>query len=115
VATAFFKYANLDLRIVDYRHLVAYLHDANKQIYCTEFPIDKNIRAFFSMATRHYANYSNDHRFMENQQMYTYKLVVEAWHHLLQLNGSPIDPPPSGVSTVEIPTIIDRPNTHCPL
>ncbi len=52
---------------------------------------------------------------MDSQQMYTYKLVVETWHRLLQLNGSLVDPPPSGISTVEIPTIIDRPNTHCPL
>jgi hypothetical protein len=47
--------------------------------------------------------------------MYTYKLVAEAWHRLLQLNGSPVDPPPSRTSTVEIPTIIDQPNNHCPL
>jgi hypothetical protein len=52
---------------------------------------------------------------MDNQQMYTYKSVVEAWHCLLQLDGSPIDPPPSCTLTVEIPTIINRPNTHCPL
>jgi hypothetical protein len=52
---------------------------------------------------------------MDGQQMYTYRLAAEAWHRLLQLNGSPVDPPPSGISTVEIPTIIDRPNTHCPL
>ncbi len=52
---------------------------------------------------------------MDSQQMYTYKLATKAWHRLLQLNGSPVDPPPSGTSTVEIPTIIDRPNTHYPL
>jgi len=47
--------------------------------------------------------------------MYTYKLAAEAWHRLLQLDGSPLDPPPSGISTVEILTIIDKPNTHCSL
>jgi hypothetical protein len=52
---------------------------------------------------------------MDGQQMYTYRLAAEAWHRLLQLNGSLVDPPPSGTSTVEISTIIDRPNTHCPL
>jgi hypothetical protein len=47
--------------------------------------------------------------------MYTYKLAAEAWHRLLQLNGSPVDPPPSRTSTVEIPTITDQPNSHFPL
>jgi hypothetical protein len=47
--------------------------------------------------------------------MYTYKLVVEAWHHLLQLNGSFVNPPPSGTSTIQIPIVIDQPNSHCPL
>ncbi len=80
-----------------------------------EFPIDETSGHFSATAARHYANCSNDHRFMDSQQMYTYKLAAEAWHHLLQLDGSPLDPPPSGTSTVEIPTIIDKPNTHCPL
>jgi hypothetical protein len=52
---------------------------------------------------------------MDNQQMYTYKLAVETWHCLLQLNGNHVDPPPSRTSTIEIPTIIDQPNSHCPL
>jgi len=47
--------------------------------------------------------------------MYTYKLAAETWHHLLQLNGSPVNPPPSNTSTIHIPTIIDQPNSHCPL
>jgi hypothetical protein len=31
---------------------------------------------------------------MDSQQMYTYKLAIEAWGRLLQLNGSHVDPPP---------------------
>jgi hypothetical protein len=115
VATGFLEHANLDLGIANYRHLVAYFGGTIKQYYCTKFPIDETLGQSSTTVARHYANYSNDHRFMDNQQMYTYKLVVEAWHRLLQLDGSPFDPPPSGTSTVEIPTIIDRPNTHCPL
>jgi len=49
---------------------------------------------FLATTVRHYANYSNDHRFMDIQQMYTYKLVVEARHRLLQLNGTFVNPPP---------------------
>ncbi len=41
VATAFLEYANLDLGITDYRHLVAFFGGAIKQNYCTEFPIDE--------------------------------------------------------------------------
>jgi hypothetical protein len=115
VVAGFLEHANLDLGIVDYRHLAAYFGGAIKQSYCTEFPIDETSGHSSATVARHYANCSNDHRFMDSQQMYTYKLVAEAWHRLLQLNGSPLDPPPSGTSTVEIPTIIDRPNTHCPL
>jgi hypothetical protein len=115
VATAFLEYANLDLGIADYRHLVAFFGGAIKQNYCTKFPIDETSGHSSAKAARHYAICSNDHRFMDNQQMYTYKLAAEAWHRLLQLNGSPVDPPPSGTSTVEISTIIDQPNTHCPL
>jgi len=47
--------------------------------------------------------------------MYTYKLVTETWHRLLQLNGSPDNPPPLRISTIEIPIIIDQPNSHYPL
>ncbi len=47
--------------------------------------------------------------------MYTYKLGVEAWHRLLQLDRSPVRNPPSGGSTVEIPTSVDLPDSHCPL
>jgi hypothetical protein len=115
VATAFLEYANLDLGIADYRHLAAYFSSAIKQSYCTEFPIDKTSGHSSATAARHYANCSNDHRFMDSQQMYTYKLAAEAWHHLLQLNWNPVHPPPSSTSTVEIPTSIDRPNSHCPL
>jgi hypothetical protein len=107
VATAFLKYANLDLGIADYRHLAAYFGGAIKQSYCTKFPIDETSGHSLATAARHYAICLNDHRFMDSQQMYTYKLAVEAWHRLLQLNGSLVDPPPSGTSIVEIPTIID--------
>ncbi len=115
VATTFFEYANLNLRIADYHHLAAYFGGAIKQSYCIEFPIDETLGHFSATTARHYANCSNDHRFMDNQHMYTYKLAVEAWHHLLQLNGSPVDPPPSSTLTIKIPTGIDRPNGHCPL
>ncbi len=115
VATAFLEYANLDLGIADYRHLAAYFGGAIKQSYCTEFPIDETSGHSSATAARHYAICSNDHRFMDSQQMYTYKLAAEAWHRLLQLNASLVDPPPSSTSTVEIPTTINRPNTHCPL
>jgi len=47
--------------------------------------------------------------------MYTYKLTVETWHRLLQLDGSSINQPPLNTSTIQIPTIIDQPNNHCPL
>jgi hypothetical protein len=115
VAVAFLEYANLDLRIGDYRHLIVYLGDTIKQSYCTKFPIGETSGHFSTTTARHYANCSNDHRFMDSQQMYTYKLVVETWHCLLQFNGSPFDPPPSNTSTIEIPTIIHQPNNHCPL
>ncbi len=115
VAAGFLEHANLDLGIADYRHLAAYFSGAIKQSYCTEFPIDETSGHSSATAARHYANCSNDHRFMDSQQMYSYKLAAEAWHRLLQLDGSPLDPPPSGTSTVEIPMIIDRPNTQCPL
>jgi hypothetical protein len=115
VATAFLKYANLELGIADYRHLAVYFGNAIKQSYCTKFPIEETSRHSSATTTRHYANCSNDHRFMDNQQMYTYKLAVETWHRLLQLNGSHVDPPLSGTSTIEIPTVANRPNNHCPL
>jgi hypothetical protein len=41
VATAFLEHANLDLGIVDYRHMVTYFGGAIKQSYCTKFPIDE--------------------------------------------------------------------------
>jgi hypothetical protein len=52
---------------------------------------------------------------MDIQQMYTYKLAIEAWRCLLQLNGSFVNPPPSCTSTIKIPIVIDQPNNHCPL
>ncbi len=115
VAGAFLEHANIDIGIADYRHLAAYFGGAIKQSYCTKFPIDETSGHSSATAARHYANCSNDHRFMDSQQMYTYKLAPEAWHRLLQLNGSPVDPPPLRTSTIEIPTIIDQPNSHCPL
>jgi hypothetical protein len=114
VATAFMEHANLDLGIADYRHLVAFFGGAIKQSYCMEFPIETSGHSS-TTAARHYANCSNDHRFMDSQQMYTCKLAAEAWHRLLQLNGSSIDPPPSGALTVQVPTVVDRPVSHCPL
>jgi len=115
VAGAFLEHANIDIGIADYRHFAAYFGGAIKQSYCTEFPIDETSRHSSATAARHYANCSNDHRFMDSQQMYTYILATEAWHRLLQLNGSPVDPPPLHTSTIEILTIIDQPNSHCPL
>jgi hypothetical protein len=44
VAIAFLEYANLDLGITDYRHLITYFGDTIKQNYCMEFPIDKTSR-----------------------------------------------------------------------
>jgi hypothetical protein len=78
VAIAFIECANLDLRIANYRHVVAYFHNAIKQSYCTEFPIDKTSGHSSTTIAQHYANCSNDHRFMDNQQTYTYKLAIEA-------------------------------------
>jgi hypothetical protein len=83
VAGAFLEHVNIDIGITDYRHFVAYFGCAIKQSYCTEFPIDETSRHSSAMAARHYANCSNDHRFMDSQQMYTYKLAAEAWHRLL--------------------------------
>jgi hypothetical protein len=77
VATAILEYANLDLRITNYHHLVANFGDTIKQSYCTEFPINETLGHSLAMTARHYANSSNDHRFMDSQQMYTYRLVVE--------------------------------------
>jgi hypothetical protein len=115
VATAFLEHANLDLGIADCRHFAAYFDNAIKQSYCTEFPIDETSRHSSAMATTHYANCSNDHRFMDSQQMYTYKLIAEAWHCLLQLNGSPVDPPPLAPPTTEASTLVRRPDSLCPL
>ncbi len=115
VAGAFLEHANLDIGIANYRHLAAYFGDAIKQSYCTEFPIDETSGHSSTTAARHYANCFNDHRFMDSQQMYTYKLAAEAWHCLLRLDRSPVHPPPSSTSIVEISTGIDRPHSHCPL
>ncbi len=114
VAIAFMEYANLDIRIADYRHLTTYFGGAIKQSYCTKFPIDETSKHSSAIVARHYANCSNDHIFMDIQQMYTYKLATMAWHYLWQFNGSPVKPPPLGISTIEIPTFIDQPNNHCP-
>jgi len=70
VAGAFLEHANIDIRIVDYRHLAAYFGGTIKQSYCIEFPIDKTSGHSSATATRHYANCLNDHRFMDSQQMY---------------------------------------------
>jgi hypothetical protein len=114
VATAFLEHANLDLGIADYRHLAIYFGGAIKQSYCTEFPIDKTSGHSSTTTARQYANYSNDHIFMDNQQMYTYRLPAKAWHRLLRLGQSLVRNPPSGSSTVEIPTGVDQINDHCP-
>jgi hypothetical protein len=83
VAAGFLEHANLDLGIADYRHLAAYFGGAIKQSYCTEFPINETSGHSSATAARHYANCLNDHRFMDSQQMYSYKLAAEAWHRLL--------------------------------
>jgi len=115
VAARSFEYANFDLGIVNYRHLVAYFGNTIKQSYCMKFPIDETSEHFSVTAAQHYANYSNDHKFMGDQEMDTYKLAIEAWHCLLQLHGNPVTKPPSGASIVEVPTTIVQPNEHCPL
>jgi len=66
VATTFLEYANLDLGIANYHHLIAYFSSAIKQSYCIEFPIDETSWHSSTMATQHYVNYSNDHRFIIN-------------------------------------------------
>jgi hypothetical protein len=115
VATAILEYANLDLKITNYHHLVANFGDTIKQSYCMEFLINETLGHSLATTARHYANSSNDHRFMDSQQMYTYKLVVEEYHRLLQLNGSFVNPLPSSISTIQIPIVIDQPNSHCAL
>jgi hypothetical protein len=114
VATAFLEHANLDLGIADYRHLAAYFDDAIKQSYCTEFPIDKTLGHSSTTVARQYANCSNDHRFLDSQQMYMYRLAAKAWHCLLQFDRSLVRNPLTGSSTVAIPTGIDRADGHCP-
>jgi hypothetical protein len=114
VAMAFLEHANLDLGMADYRHLAAYFGGAIKQSYCTEFPIDETSGHSSTTAARQYANCSNNHRFLDNQQMYMYRLAAEAWHRLLQLDRSPVRSPPIGSSTVEISPGVDRTDGHCP-
>jgi len=77
VATVILEYANLDLRITNYHHLVTNFGDTIKQSYYTEFPINETLGHSLATIARHYANSSNDHRFMDSQQMYTYRLVVD--------------------------------------
>ncbi len=110
----FLEHANLNLGIADYRHLAAYFGDAIKQNYCMEFPIDKTLGHSSTTAARQYANCSNDHRFLDSQQMYTYRFAAKAWHRLLQLDRSRVRNPPTGNSTVAIPTGVDRTDGHCP-
>jgi hypothetical protein len=50
-ATTFLEYANFDLRIANYRHLVAYFGGAIKQNYCSEFPIDETLGHSSTTAT----------------------------------------------------------------
>jgi hypothetical protein len=116
LATAFLEHANLDLGMADYPHLAAYFGGSIKQSYCTEFPIDETSGHSSATVAKHYVNCSNDHRFMDNQQMYIYKLAVEVWHCLLRLDGSPVDPPPSALLTPEMtPTFVRKPDNLCPL
>jgi hypothetical protein len=70
-AITFLEYANLDLRIANYRHLIAYFGGTIKKSYYMEFPIDETSGHLLTMVARHYTNCSNDHRFMDSQQMYT--------------------------------------------
>jgi len=44
VATTLLEYANLDLGITKYRHVVVYFGGTIKQNYCTKFPIDETSR-----------------------------------------------------------------------
>jgi len=113
VAMTFLEHVNLDLGVADYRHLAAYFGGAIKQSYYTELPIDETSGHSSTMAARQYANCSNDHRFMDSQQMYMYRLAVEVWHRLLQLDQSPVRNPPTGSSIDEIPAGVDRPDGHC--
>jgi hypothetical protein len=113
VATAFFEHANFDLGIVDYRHLVAYFGDAIKQSCCTEFPIDETSGHSSTTGARQFASCSNDHRFLDSQQMYTYGLAAEVWHRLLQLDRSLVRNPLIGSSIVEISMGVDRLDGHC--
>jgi len=78
-----------------------------------EFPIDETSGHSSTTGARQYANCSNDHRFLETQQMYTYRLAAEAWHRLLQIHGSPVRNPPFGNSTVKVPRVVDRPDGDC--
>ncbi|CAN5950579.1 unnamed protein product [Sphagnum jensenii] len=114
VAMAFFEHTNLDLGMADYRHLAAYFGGAIKQSYCTKFPIDETSGHFSTTAARQYANCSNDHRFLDSQQMYTYRLVAEAWHRLLQLDQSPVRSRPTSSLTVQISASVDQTDGHCP-
>jgi hypothetical protein len=66
VDIAFLEYTNLDLRIADYHHLATYFGSTIKQSYCTEFPMDETLGHSSATITQHYANCSNDHRFMDN-------------------------------------------------
>jgi hypothetical protein len=51
VAIAFLEYANLDLRIIDCHHLVAYFGGAIKQSYYMEFPNDDTSWHYLAMTT----------------------------------------------------------------
>jgi hypothetical protein len=67
VATAFLKSTNLDIRIADYHHPTAYFGNTIEQSYCMKFPIDETSWHSSATTARHYANCSNDHRFMDSQ------------------------------------------------
>jgi hypothetical protein len=71
-----------------------------------KIPIDETSDHFSTTFAQHYANCLSDHRFMGTEQMYTYQLVVEAWHQLLQLHFIFNDQPLLGVaSAVDIPIV----------
>jgi hypothetical protein len=93
-------------------HPIVYFGNDVKLNYYTKFPIDNTLGHSSTTTTWHYANCSNDHKFMDTQQLYTYQLAIEAWRCLLQLNESFVNPPPSCTSTIKIPIVIDQPNNH---
>ncbi len=85
----------------------------SSKVIALNFPWTKR-QSTLPPPSRQYANCSNDHRFLDSQQMYTYRLAAEAWHRLLQLERSSVRNLPTDISSVQISMGVDRPNSHCP-